>query len=237
LLSKIFGEVIMAKHSRLKTLTRMKEIGLVPVFYNADFEIAKAIVNACFIGGAAVVEFTNRGDRAIDVFRELTAWRDQKLPELILGTGSIIDAPTAALYIAEGSDFIFGPVLDEEVAKVCNAHKVPYCPGCGSVTEIHKAHLLGVEICKIFPGAEVGGSAFVKAVREPCPWTEIMPTGGVSPTRESLTDWFSAGTACVGIGSQLITKELVAAKDYAAIQKKVSEVIELIKEIRQKHLK
>ena len=227
----------MARYKRLETLMRMKEIGLVPVFYNADIEIAKAIVNACFSGGASVVEFTNRGDRAIDVFRELTAWRDQKFSEIILGAGSIIDAPTAALYIAKGADFIVGPVLDEDTAKVCNAHKIPYCPGCGSVTEIHKAHLLGVEICKIFPGGEVGGPAFVKAVRGPCPWTEIMPTGGVSPTRESLTDWFSAGTACVGIGSKLITKELVAAKDYTAIQKKVAEVIGLIREIRQKNLK
>jgi 2-dehydro-3-deoxyphosphogluconate aldolase / (4S)-4-hydroxy-2-oxoglutarate aldolase len=227
----------MARHSRLKTLTRMMEIGLVPVFYNADIEISKAIVNACVLGGASVIEFTNRGDRAIDVFRELTAWRDQKLPEIILGVGSIIDARTAALYIAEGADFVVGPALDEDIAKVCNAHKVPYCPGCGSVTEINNAHILGVEICKIFPGAQVGGPDFVKAVREPCPWTEIMPTGGVSPTRESLTDWFSAGTACVGIGSQLITKELVAAKDYKAIEKKVAEVIGLIKDIRQKNPK
>jgi len=224
----------MARHKRLETLTRMKEIGLVPVFYNPDVETAKAIANACFAGGAAIIEFTNRGDRAIDVFRELATYRDQKLPEMTLGAGSIIDASTASLYIAEGADFIVGPVLDYDVAKVCNSRKIPYCPGCGSVTEIHQAHLLGVEICKIFPGAEVGGPAFVKAVREPCPWTEIMPTGGVSPTRESLTEWFSAGTACVGIGSKLITKELVAAKDYAAIQKKVSEVITLIREIRKK---
>ncbi len=153
---------------------------------------------------------------------------------MILGVGSIIDAPTAALYIAAGADFIVGPVLDYDVAKVCNARKIPYCPGCGSATEIHEAHLLGVEICKIFPGAQVGGPAFVKAVREPCPWAELMPTGGVSPTRESITEWFSAGIACAGIGSKLITKELVAAKDYPAIQKKVAEVVGLIREIRPK---
>ena len=222
----------MARHTRLETLRRMKEIGLVPVFYDADIEIVKSVVHACYAGGASIIEFTNRGDRALDVFRELTIYRDQKLPEMVLGAGSIVDAPTAALYIALGADFVVGPVLDQDVAKVCNAHKVPYCPGCGSVTEIHQAHLLGVEICKIFPGAQVGGPAFVKAVKGPCPWAELMPTGGVSPTRESLTEWFSAGIACAGMGSKLITKELVAAKNYPAIQKKVAEVVGLIREIR-----
>jgi 2-dehydro-3-deoxyphosphogluconate aldolase/(4S)-4-hydroxy-2-oxoglutarate aldolase len=215
----------------------MKKIGLVPVFYDPDIEVVKSVVNACYAGGATIIEFTNRGDRAIDVFRELAVYRDRDLPEMILGAGSIIDAPTAALYIAAGADFIVGPVLDHDVAKICNARKIPYCPGCGSATEIHEAHLLGVEICKIFPGAQVGGPAFVKAVKEPCPWAELMPTGGVSPTRESLTEWFSAGIACAGIGSKLITKELVAAKDYPAIQKKVAEVIGFIREIRPKDSK
>lgn len=223
----------MARHTRLEILTRMKEVGLVPLFYNPDIETAKSVVQACFTGGASVIEFTNRGDRALDVFRELAICRDQELPELILGGGSIVDASTAALYIATGADFIVSPLLEQDVAKVCNAHKVPYLPGCGSVTEIHQAHLLGVEICKIFPGAQVGGPGFIKAVKAPCPWADLMPTGGVSPTRENLTEWFSAGAACVGIGSKLITKELVAAKDYPAIQKKISEVVALIREIRQ----
>lgn len=222
----------MARHTRLETLTRMKEIGLVPVFYNPDIETAKSIVHACHAGGASIIEFTNRGDRALDVFRELAIYRDKELPDMILGAGSIVDSSIAALYIATGADFIVGPLLDKDIAKICNAHKVPYCPGCGSVTEIHQAHLLGVEICKIFPGSQVGGPAFVKAVKGPCPWADLMPTGGVSPTRENLAEWFSAGTACVGMGSKLITKELVAAKDYSAIQKKVAEVISVIREIR-----
>lgn len=222
----------MAKHSRLVTLTRMKAVGLVALFYNSNIDVAKSVVQACFKGGASVVEFTNRGDRALDVFRELATYRDGELSDLILGAGSIDDAFTTALYIAAGADFIVSPLLDTDVAKVCNAHKLPYLPGCGSVTEIHQAHLLGVEICKIFPGAQVGGPAFVKAVKGPCPWTDLMPTGGVSPTRESLTEWFSAGAACVGMGSKLITKELVAAKNYSAIEKKIAEVVALIREIR-----
>ena len=222
----------MALHKRLDVLVLMKQIGLIPVFYNGDFEIVKNIAMACADGGAKCIEFTNRGDRAIDVFRQLTIFRDSERPDLILGVGSICDAPTAAMYIAAGTDFVVGPLLDEETAKLCNKRKIPYSPGCGSMTEIHKAHELGVEICKLFPGAQVGGPAFVKAIKGPCPWTEIMPTGGVSPTKESLTEWFTTGIVCAGMGSKLITKELVAAKDWAGITAKVRRTIGLIKTIR-----
>jgi len=223
----------MAKHSRLNVLVAMKEIGLIPVFYHPDTDTALQIACACADGGARVIEFTNRGDRAIGVFTKLAEYRDANRPDLILGVGSVCDAPTAAMYIAAGADFVVGPVLDEEAAKLCNKRKVPYCPGCGSVTEIHKAHELGVEICKIFPGGQVGGPAFAKAVKGPMPWTDIMPTGGVSPTKESLTEWFNAGIACVGMGSKLITKDLVAAKDFAGITQKVARTIEMIKDIRR----
>ena len=221
----------MALHKRIDVLVSMKQIGLIPVFYNGDFEIAWNIVTACADGGAKCIEFTNRGDRAINVFTKLAEYRDTERPDIILGVGSICDSPTAAMYIAAGADFIVGPLLDEETAKLCNKRKIPYSPGCGSVTEIHKAHELGVEICKIFPGAQVGGPAFVRSVKGPCPWTEMMPTGGVSPTKESLTEWFDAGIACAGIGSKLITKELVRAGDWAGITAKVKETIELIKQI------
>jgi 2-dehydro-3-deoxyphosphogluconate aldolase/(4S)-4-hydroxy-2-oxoglutarate aldolase len=223
----------MARHSRLEVLTAMKQTGLIPVFYNSDFETAKNIISACADGGAQCVEFTNRGDRAVNIFTKLAEYRDAKKPGIILGVGSVCDAPTAAMYISAGTDFVVGPMIDEEAAKLCNSRKIPYSPGCGSVTEIHKAHILGVEIVKIFPGAQVGGPAFVKAVKGPCPWTEIMPTGGVSPTKENLKEWFDAGIVCAGMGSKLITKELVAAKDWAGITKKVKETIELIKQIRE----
>jgi 2-dehydro-3-deoxyphosphogluconate aldolase/(4S)-4-hydroxy-2-oxoglutarate aldolase len=222
----------MARHSRSATLIAMKEIGLIPVFYNCDFAVVKNVALACEAGGARAIEFTNRGDRAIHVFTKLAEFRDAEMPELILGVGSICDAPTAAMYIAAGADFVVGPMIDEETAKLCNKRKVPYSPGCGTVTEIHKAHELGVDICKIFPGEQVGGPTFVKSVKGPMPWTEIMPTGGVSPTKESLTEWFSAGIACAGMGSKLITKESLESGDYAGITKKVQETISLIKQIR-----
>jgi 2-dehydro-3-deoxyphosphogluconate aldolase/(4S)-4-hydroxy-2-oxoglutarate aldolase len=150
----------------------------------------------------------------------------------VLGVGSIVDAPTAAIYIGAGANFVVGPLLDEDTAKLCNSRKIPYSPGCGTVSEIHKAERLGVEICKIFPGGEVGGPAFVNNLRGPCPWTDVMPIGGVSPTKESLTAWFEAGIACAGIGSRLITKALLDARDYKGITKRVRETVSLIKEIR-----
>ncbi|OQA02650.1 MAG: putative KHG/KDPG aldolase [Planctomycetes bacterium ADurb.Bin401] len=222
----------MAKHSRLEVLIAMKKIGLIPVFYNSDFETVKNIANACADGGAKCIEFTNRGDRAVNTFTKLAEYRDAERKDLILGVGSICDAPTAGMYISAGADFVVGPCLDEDTAKICNSRKIPYSPGCGTVTEIQKAHTLGVEIVKIFPGDSIGGPDFVKSVKGPCPWTEIMPTGGVSPTKESLTEWFKAGIVCAGMGSKLITKELVAAKDWAGITKKVKDTIELINQIR-----
>jgi 2-dehydro-3-deoxyphosphogluconate aldolase/(4S)-4-hydroxy-2-oxoglutarate aldolase len=210
----------------------MKQIGLVPVFYNPDPDVAKNVAAACADGAARVVEFTNRGDRASDVFGQLAAFRDAQRPEIILGVGSICDAATAAMYINAGADFVVGPLLDEDTAKVCNVRKIPYLPGCATVTEIHKAHSLGVEICKVFPGGEIGGPAFIKAVKGPMPWAELMPTGGVSPSKESLTEWFAARIACVGIGSKLITTETIGSANYPELANKVSETIEMIAEIR-----
>ena len=223
----------MARCKRLDVLCLMKQVGMIPVFYHADFEVAKNVICACADGGARVIEFTNRGDRAINVFTQLEEYCVKNKPEAVLGVGSIVDAPTAAMYIAAGANFVVGPVLDEDVARLCNSRKIPYSPGCGSATEIHNAEKLGVEICKVFPGQEVGGPGFVKMIKGPCPWTDIMPTGGVSPTKESLTAWFDAGVACVGMGSNLITKEFLAAKDYAGITKKVKEALELIRSIRK----
>ena len=222
----------MATHSRLEVLTSMKAIGIIPVFYNADFEVARDVISACADGGANVIEFVNRGDRAINVFSELRAYFVENRPQIMLGVGSIVDDITAGMYINAGADFVVGPMLDKDVAKICNKRKIPYSPGCGTVTEIQKAHELGVEICKAFPGSCVGGPSFVKSVKGPMPWTEIMPTGGVSPTEESLKEWFGAGIVCAGMGSKLITKELLATKDYAGITRNVKNVIELVKKIR-----
>jgi len=210
----------------------MKRIGLVPVYYQSDPDVAIQIARACVAAGAMVLEFTNRGDRAVDVFGRLAEFRDAQQPDLALGVGSVVDAPTAALYIAAGADFVVGPVMDEDTAFLCNTRKIPYCPGCGSASEVHRAHRLGVEICKVFPGGCVGGPAFVKSIKGPMPWTDIMPTGGVSPTEENLTEWLAAGAACIGMGSKLITKDLVQQKNFDQLTSDVRQTLERIQRIR-----
>ena len=222
----------MARFLRLDVLNHMIDLGVVPVFYNGDLEVASQIVAACSRGGAKVVEFTNRGDFAYQVCGQLVQQFEQADPEVILGVGSVCDAGTAALYINNGANFVVGPVTNPDVAKICNRRKIAYSPGCGSASEISYAEELGVEIVKVFPGTQVGGPAFVKAVLGPNPWTRIMPTGGVDATRESIEAWFRAGVACVGIGSSLITKELVAARDFDAIAEKAAQVLAWIREVR-----
>lgn len=222
----------MARFSRLQTVKSMINIGVIPVFYNSNVSVSKEILKACVEGGAKVIEMTNRGDGAINVFKELEEFCRVNHPDIILGAGSIVDAPTAALYIANGANFIVGPIIDKDTAFLCNLRKIPYSPGCGSATEIQKAHKLGVEIVKVFPGDLVGGPSFVKAILGPCPWTLIMPTGGVDTTEDSIRNWFKAGVACVGIGSKLIKKKEVKNGNFSNISKDVKRVINLIKNVR-----
>jgi 2-dehydro-3-deoxyphosphogluconate aldolase/(4S)-4-hydroxy-2-oxoglutarate aldolase len=222
----------MAKFTRLEVLNTIVNTGLVPVFYNPDVEVAKNVARAIAAGGCRLLEFTNRGDFAPEVFKELSLFCRKEVPQMILGVGSIVDAPTAALYVAYGANFVVGPILNEEVARFCNRRKIPYSPGCGSASAISYAEELGVEIVKVFPGDCVGGLNFVKSILGPCPWTRIMPTGGVEATKESITAWFKAGVAAVGIGTHLIKKEYLEAGNYDAITAKTAEVLEWIRQAR-----
>ena len=222
----------MSRFKRLHVLNTFVETGIVPLYYNSDAEIVKKVVKACYDGGARVFEFTNRGDFAHEVFAEVNKWCAKECPEMIMGTGSVCDPATAALYIQLGTNFIVSPSLNPDMAKICNRRKVAWIPGCGTLSEINMAEELGCEIVKIFPGAEVGGPSFVKAVKGPCPWTELMPSGGVTPERESLEAWFKAGVACVGLGSKLTPKDVIAKGDFAFIEQKVRESLAIVKELR-----
>ena len=210
----------------------MMDQGVIPVFYHPDVDVCKQVIQACANGGAKCIEFTNRGDFAAHAFHEVARHFATEDPSVIMGVGSIVDAPTAGIYIANGAKFVVGPLLNAEVARVCNRRGIPYSPGCGSATEIGDAQELGCEIVKVFPGSSVGGPDFVKSILGPMPWTRIMPTGGVEATEASLKAWFGAGIVACGIGSNLITKALLDKKDYAGIEARVRDTVQMIKGIR-----
>jgi len=221
----------MAQYTRLEVVNTMKETGLVPLFYHPDIEVSKKVLKSCYEGGARLMEFTARGDFAHEVFGEINKYAIKELPGMIMGVGSVTDAAAASRFMALGANFIVTPVLREDIAIVCNRRKVLWSPGCGSLTEITKAEELGCEIVKLFPGGTYGAD-FVKAIKGPQPWTSIMPTGGVSPTKESLESWFKAGVTCVGMGSKLIAKNTEGKFDYSKIKELVKNALDIIKTLR-----
>jgi 2-dehydro-3-deoxyphosphogluconate aldolase/(4S)-4-hydroxy-2-oxoglutarate aldolase len=221
----------MAKYSRLEVAMAMRESGMIPLFFHSDAELGKKVLKACYAGGARLLEFTSRGDFAHEVFAELNKYAQSELPGMILGVGSVTDAGAASLYMQLGANFIVTPVLREDIALVCNRRKVLWSPGCGSLTEIARAEELGCEIVKLFPGSTYG-PGFVKAIKGPCPWTDIMPTGGVSTEESNLRGWFEAGVSCVGMGSKLISKEILLQKDFKKLEEDVRKTLDIIKAVR-----
>jgi 2-dehydro-3-deoxyphosphogluconate aldolase/(4S)-4-hydroxy-2-oxoglutarate aldolase len=207
----------MARFNKLQVLDAIVRTGIVPVYYNKDADTAKNVLKACYEGGVRAFEFTNRGDFAQEVFGELNKYAARECPEIILGVGSVVDAPTASLYLQLGANFVVGPLFNPDIAKVCNRRLTPYTPGCGSVSEIGLAQEWGCDLCKIFPAGSVGGPSFVKNVKAPMPWTMIMATGAVEPTEENLSEWFNAGVTAVGMGSKLFPKEAISSGDWKVI--------------------
>ena len=219
---------------RLDIALLMREVGVVPLFYHPDAETCREIITACYKGGMRVFEFTNRGDFAHETFAALSRWAARELPELQLGVGTVVDAGTCSLYIQLGAKFIVSPLLNEEMARVCNRRKVMWIPGCATASEIGKAEELGAEVVKVFPGPTIGGPKFLKAYLGPCTWSNIMPSGGVSPTEENLTAWFESGAFCVGMGSQLISGDIVDGKDYKKLEERARESLRIVQKIRSK---
>ncbi len=222
----------MAKFSRVQVWSKMEELGLVPLFYQADVEVAKNLVAAISTGGGQVIEFTNRGDRAFKVFEELVPWAEENHPDCILGVGSVLDVATAGLYINLGANFIVGSVTNPEVAKLCNRRKIAYCPGCGTASEVSAAEELGCEIVKVFPGSQLGGPGFVQAIKAPTPWSKIMPTGGVRADYDNIKGWFDAGVTCIGMGSDLVRSDLIKAEKWEEITALTAQCLAWIRQAR-----
>jgi len=222
----------MAQFTRIEVALIMAETGMVPLFYHSDLEVSKKVLKACYGGGARLMEFTARGDFAHEVFGELTKYAIANLPGMVMGVGSVTDAASASRFMALGANFIVTPVLREDIAIVCNRRKVLWSPGCGTLSEIARAEELGCEIVKLFPG-DIYGPQFVKGIKGPQPWTSIMPTGGVSPTKENLEAWFNAGVTCVGMGSKLMAKKSNGEFDYEAIQAKVKDALAIINKVKK----
>ena len=221
----------MARFTRLQVIDQMKKTGLVPLFYHKDVSVAKQVLQACYEGGARLLEFTHRGDFAQEVFRELILFVNDTLPEMILGVGSVTDAAAASNYMMIGANFVVTPVFREDIAIVCNRRKVLWSPGCGTLTEIAIAEERGAEIVKLFPG-NIYGPEFVKAIKGPQPWTSIMPTGGVNTSKENLKSWFDAGVTCVGLGSQLISNQMIEQRDFEGLKVTVSQVLQTIQSLK-----
>ncbi|MCF8461288.1 MAG: bifunctional 4-hydroxy-2-oxoglutarate aldolase/2-dehydro-3-deoxy-phosphogluconate aldolase [Flavobacteriales bacterium] len=217
----------MANYTSEQVFQTVQKTGLMPLFYHPDIEVCKNVIKACYDGGARVFEFTNRGENASELFESLRHYVTAELPEMKLGIGTVMDVETAEKFIALGADFIVCPIMKTDVAAVCAKHKILWAPGCGTLTEMVTATEHGAKVVKMFPAAEIGGPGFVKAAKAPCPWLQIMPTGGVSPDEENLRAWFEAGVICVGMGSKLIQTD-----DMHPLTEKVATTLELISRIR-----
>jgi 2-dehydro-3-deoxyphosphogluconate aldolase/(4S)-4-hydroxy-2-oxoglutarate aldolase len=218
---------------RLDVALAMRTSGAIPLYYTPDIEVMKEVISACYRGGMKIFEFTNRGEMAHELFADLIKWSRVEMPDLILGVGTVVEAGTCSLYIQLGAKFIVSPLLNEEMARVCNRRKVLWIPGCGTASEIGRAEELGAEVVKLFPGPTVGGAKFLKAYLGPCPWSNIMPSGGVSPTRENLTEWFESGAFCVGMGSNLISKEIINKGDYKTLEETSRKAMKIISELKR----
>ena len=216
----------MARNASSIVYSRIEETPIVPLFFNADLTVAQHVLKACYDGGIRVFEFTNRGAEAPAIFAKLIDYCEKECPDLVLGIGTIYDAKQANEFIAMGADFMLQPFTTPEVGEACAKHDIPWMPGTMTLTEIRNAEILGAKYVKIFPG-NVVGPAFVKAIKGPMPKTKIMVTGGVEPNKESLSSWFGAGAAAVGMGSQLFPADLIAKKDYQSISNTISDLIKI----------
>jgi 2-dehydro-3-deoxyphosphogluconate aldolase/(4S)-4-hydroxy-2-oxoglutarate aldolase len=218
--------------SKEQIITEMQRTGIVPLFTHDNASEAQEVVHAAYQGGIRTFEFTNRRTNSFEVFKHLVSQR-QHYPELMLGIGTIMDAATTQKFIDAGADFIISPILKTEMAEVCHRNNKLWIPGCATLTEIVTAKEHGAGVIKVFPGS-VLGPAFVSSIMPVVPDLKLMITGGVEPTEQNLTAWFKAGAMCVGMGSQLFTKEILEQRNWELLKWKIEQSIKLVQTIRSK---
>jgi 2-dehydro-3-deoxyphosphogluconate aldolase / (4S)-4-hydroxy-2-oxoglutarate aldolase len=218
------------KFTNQQIVSKVKELGLVPLFTHDDIPTAQQVIEAAYRGGVRVFEFTNRRKNSFEVFVAMLDYC-KKFPDLMLGIGTVMDGATTKKFIDAGAHFIISPILKLEMAKVCLDHNVLWMPGCATLTEIVTAKENGAQVIKVFPGS-VLGPGFVSAIMPVVPDLQLMITGGVEPNEKNLSAWFKAGAMSVGLGSQLFTKEILEKRDWTALEKNVSEALQIIKKLK-----
>lgn len=205
--------------------------GILPLYYNADETVTLEILRSLYRAGIRAVEYTSRGEAALSNFRKMVDVRNAEMPEMLLGIGTIKNISQAEAYHEIGADFFISPGFVPEVAAFLIPRDILYSPGCMTPTEIIEAENAGVTFIKLFPGNALG-TGFMNAIREVFPNLKFMPTGGVDTTKESIESWFKAGVSAVGMGSKLISKDLMAAKDYATLERETKNVLEMIQALK-----
>jgi len=206
--------------------------GMLPLYFNADETVSFEILRAVYKAGVKALEYTNRGDAALMNFKKMVAVRNAEMPGMLLGVGTVKNLQTAKDYLAAGADFLVSPGFVKDVADYAVAHDIFYAPGCMTPSEIIAAENSGISFIKLFPGNMLGPE-FLSGIKDIFPKLLFMPTGGVDTTKENIEGWFKAGVCAVGMGSKLISKKLMEAKDYATIEKMTKEVLALIATIKK----
>ena len=206
--------------------------GMLPLYFNSSEEVSLDVLKAIYRAGVKAVEYTNRGDAALSNFKKMVTLRNEEMPGLLLGVGTIKNMQHATDYLAAGADFLVSPGFVPDVAAHCVANDIFYAPGCMTPTEIIAAENSGIGFIKLFPGNMLGPD-FLTGIKDIFPKLLFMPTGGVDTTRENIEGWFKAGVCAVGMGSKLISKKLMEAKDYATMERMTKEVLELISTIKK----
>lgn len=205
--------------------------GILPLYFNSSEAISLEVLKAIYNAGIKAVEYTNRGEAALSNFKQMVALRNATMPGLLLGVGTIKNMQHATDYLAAGADFLVSPGFVPDVALHCVANNIFYAPGCMTPTEIIAAENAGITFIKLFPG-DMLGPKFLTTVKDIFPKLLFMPTGGVDTTKESIEGWYKAGVCAVGMGSKLISKQLMEAKDYATIESETKKVLALIQSIK-----